>query len=132
MMFANPAVESGADRALVAGQPAIRGAARPAAPRTLEIDGSRWRSQRDFYDALSARLGSVERTCRSSETFLESMIYHLDLNAEQPPYQVVIRNPRDEFRPFLSDFAQGVAEARHDRSADPRWGGDVEVAITVA
>ena len=39
---------------------------RPGAAPLLELDGSRWRSPRDFYEALSAQLGSVERDCRSS------------------------------------------------------------------
>ena len=105
---------------------------RPADTPSFEIDGSRWRSRRDFYDALSALLGSVERDCRSSGSLLETMIYHLDRNAVQPPYELVIRNPSDELEPFLRDFASAVAEAREDRSADPRWGGDVEVVVTVA
>jgi len=110
---------------------AFRRAIRSTAMRTLEIDGSRWRSQKDFYDALSNLLGGVERTCRSSGTFLETMIYYPELNREQPPYEVVITNSSAELRPVLLAFASGVAEARQDRSANPRWGDDVEVLVTV-
>ena len=104
----------------------------PAAVHRLELNGSRWRSRRDFYDALSTLLGSVERDCRSSGSLLETMVYHLGLNAVQPPYEVVIRNPSDELKPFLRDFARSLAEAREDRAADPRWGDDVAVAVTLA
>ncbi|HEY6817036.1 MAG TPA: hypothetical protein VI168_15980 [Croceibacterium sp.] len=99
--------------------------------RTLEVNGSRWRSQRDFYDALSALLGSVERHSRHSGAFLDAMIYYPGLAAEQPPYEIVIRNPSDELRPFLCDFSCAVAGARQQRSADPNWGDDVEVMVTV-
>ena len=100
--------------------------------RTLEIDGTRWRSQKDFYDALSDILGGVERSCRSSGAFLETMIYYPELNALQPPYEVVITNPSEELRPFLIDFACGIAEARMDRLTNPTWGDDLDVVVTVA
>lgn len=104
------------------GNPAMLAGERPPAPRSLEIDGSRWRSPRDFYDALSGVLGGVERDCRSSESLLETMIDYPYLNAVQPPYEVVIRNPSAALEPFLSDFARSVADAR----------GDVGVVVTVA
>jgi len=104
----------------------------PAAIRTLEINGSQWRSQKDVYDALSDLLGSVERHCRSSGAILETMIYYPYLNMEQPPYEIVIKNASAELKPFLFDFAFGVAEARQDRSASPKWGDDIEVVVTVA
>ena len=109
-----------------------RGDASPAAMRTLEIDGSRWRSQRDFYDAMSGLLGGIERTCCSSGVLIDNMVYYPELNREQPPYEVVITNASAELRPVLLAFACGVAEARIDRSANPRWGDDVEVTVTVA
>jgi hypothetical protein len=110
----------------------VRGDARPAAMRTLEIDGSRWRSQRDFYDAMSDLLGGVERTCCSSGVLIDSMVYYPELNAEQPSYEVLITNSSAELRPFLFEFACGVAEARQDRRDNPKWGDDVEVAVTIA
>jgi hypothetical protein len=122
MLHATPLPEGGS-RALLAHEG-------PAPRRSLEIDGSRWRSRRDFYDALSGALGSVERDCRSSASLLETMVYHPALNTVQPPYAVVIRNPSAALEPFVRDFARSVAEARDDRSADP--GGDVEVVVTVA
>ena len=117
---------------LVDDQPLFRRDARPAAMRALEINGSQWRSQKDFYDALSDLLGGVERHCRSSGAFLETMIYYPELNLAQPPYEVVITNSPAALRPFLFDFACGVAEARQDRRVNPRWGDDMEVVVTVA
>jgi len=113
------------------GHPVVPTAIGPRALRTLELNGSRWRSQRDFYDALAALLGSVERHGRSSDVFLDTMVYYPGLNAEQPPYEIVIRNPSEELRPFLCDFACSVEGARQERSADPSWGDDVEVVVTV-
>ena len=113
-------------------QPVARRGVRSAAMRTLQIDGSQWRSQKDFYDALSDLLGCIERDCRSSGVFVEAMIYYPALNSERPPYEVVITNSSAELRPFLSDFACGVAEARQDRWANPKWGDDMEVVVTIA
>lgn len=113
-------------------RPPLRGDFRPAIMQTLVIDGSEWRSQKDFYDALSDLLGGVERHCRSSGAFLETMIYYPELNLQQPPYEVAITNSPAELRPFLFDFACGVAEAREDRRANPRWGDDIVVVVTVA
>jgi len=113
-------------------QPVVRRDVRPAARRMLEIDASHWRSQRDFYDALKGLLGSVERHCCSSEAVVETMIYYPDLNTQQPPYDILIRNASAELRPFLFDFACGVAQARQDRRASREWGDDVAVVVTVA
>ena len=113
-------------------QPVVGRNVPPVAKRTLEIDGSQWRSQKDFYDALSDLLGGVERHCRSSGALLETMIYYPNLNTEQPPYEVVITNASTELRPLLFDFACGVAESRQERRASRAWGDDVEVVVTVA
>jgi hypothetical protein len=110
----------------------VRTGVRSPAMRTLEINGSQWRSQKDFYDALTDLLGGVERNCRSSGVFLDTMIYYPGLNLEQPPYEVLITNSPAALRPFLSEFACDVAEARQDRRADPELGDDVAVVITVA
>ena len=59
------------------------------------------------------------------------MIYYLELNSVQPPYEVVITDADESIRPFLQDFAAWVAEARSDRNADPGWGDDVDVKVIV-
>jgi len=130
MPHSNPVREH--DVLLAGDQPIVRWNVRPGAIRTLEIDGSQWRSQKDFYDALSDLLGGVERHCRSSGAILETMVYYPDLNMEQPPYEIVITNASAELRPFLFDFACGVAGARQDRWVNPKWGDDVGVVVTVA
>lgn len=80
--------------------------------RRVELDGSGWQSQRDFYDALATALGSVEWHGRNADAFLESMIYYLDLNSVQPPYEVVVKNAPEGLRPFLRDFSSWVMGAR--------------------
>lgn len=99
--------------------------------RTIEIDGSRWRSEQDFYDALANALGSDEWHGRNAGAFEETMIYFLDLNRVQPPYQVVIRDADASLRPFLEDFASWTDEWREGRKNDPEWGDDVEVKVVV-
>ena len=100
--------------------------------QTLELDGSNWESQRDFYESLAEVLGSIEWHGRNADAFLETMVYYLDLNTVQPPYEVAIKNAPAGLRSFLGDFARWVKEARADRFADPNWGDDVEVTVTIA
>lgn len=98
--------------------------------QTIDLDGSGWRSERDFYDALAKALGSVGWHGRNANACEETMIYYLELNQVQPPYQVVIQNPYEPLRPFLNNFAKWIAEARQDRSREAGW-GDVEVSVRV-
>jgi hypothetical protein len=133
MLHSDTARRPDTSTVLLAGDPpVVRWGVRSEAIRRLEIDASQWRSQKDFYDALSDLLGGVERHCRSSGAILETMIYYPYLNTEQPPYEIVITNCSARLRPFLCDFARGVAEARQDRWANPKWGDDIEVVFTVA
>lgn len=99
--------------------------------QSVELDGRGWKSEADFYDALAAALGSFDGHGRNADAFEETMIYFLELNIIQPPYEVVIRNARGELRPFLRKFATWIAEARQNRRDDPTWGDDVEVSVTV-
>lgn len=98
---------------------------------TLKLDGSHWKSRGDFYDALAATLGSFAGHGRNADAFLETMVYHLDLNTIQPPYVVAVENAPKALLPFLHDFASWVAEARQGRIDDPDWGEDIEVAVRV-
>jgi RNAse (barnase) inhibitor barstar len=98
----------------------------------IELDGSGWQSQRDFYDGLAGALGSVEWHGRNADAFLETMVYYVDLNSVQPPYELLIKNAPEPLRPFLHDFSSWVAEARQDRRDDPGWGDDAEVTVIVA
>jgi RNAse (barnase) inhibitor barstar len=100
--------------------------------QTLELDGRRWKAEKDFYDALAAALGSFDRHGRNADAFEETMIYYLDLNTVRPPYEIVVRNAPEDLLPFLRKFARWIAEARQDRRNDPDWGDDVEVVVTVA
>ncbi|MFZ1743053.1 MAG: hypothetical protein WAT93_09380 [Pontixanthobacter sp.] len=59
------------------------------------------------------------------------MVYRLNLNRVQPPYKLVINDVSDLLRPYITDFASWVLEARDDRNTDPAWGDDVEVTVIV-
>ena len=98
----------------------------------LELNGSGWRSKVDFFEALAAALGSFAGHGRNAGAFEETMIYLLELNQVQPPYEVVIQDAPDDLRPYLAQFASWIAEARQDRRNDPDWGDDVEVIVSVA
>jgi hypothetical protein len=95
------------------------------------MNGSGWRSEKDFYDALANALGSVEWHGRNAAAFQETMIYYLDLNTVQPPYEVIVRDADDTLRPFLEDFASWIEQARKSRRDDPEWGDDVDVKVLI-
>jgi len=97
--------------------------------RKIELDGSGWRSELNFYEALASALGSVEWHGRNADAFEETMIYYLELNQVQPPYELVVRNAQERMRSFLVEFAGWIAEAREDRKTD--WGSDVDVVVTI-
>ena len=99
--------------------------------RTLEMNGRDWQSPEDFYDALATALGSIGWHGRNADAFAESMIYYLDLNRVQPPYEVIIQDSNESIRPFLLGFASSIKEARGDRNGDPDWGDDVDVKVIV-
>jgi len=98
---------------------------------TLELDGGDWKTKTDFYTALAAALGSFEGHGLNADAFEETMVYYLQLNTVQPPYEVVIRNAPHDLLPFLRQFASWIAKARQGRRDDPVWGDDVEVSVTV-
>jgi len=100
--------------------------------RAIEMNASGWQSKEDFYDALAVALGSFEGHGRNADAFEETMIYYLDLNAVQPPYEVVIRDANEQLKPFLTEFASWIQEAREQRRSDPKWGDDVDVKVIVS
>lgn len=99
--------------------------------QTIELNGSGWRSDSDFYDALANALGSVEWHGRNAGAFEESMIYFLDLNTVQPPYEVIVRDADVTLRPFLEKFSSWIDNWREGRRDDPEWGGDVHVKVVI-
>ena len=98
----------------------------------IELDASNWQSKHDFYEALAQGLRSFAGHGRNADAFLETMVYYLELNEVQPPYEIRISHPSDEMRPFLQEFSGWVAEARKDRVDDPDWGDDVRVSVVVS
>ncbi|UOR14396.1 barstar family protein [Qipengyuania aquimaris] len=99
--------------------------------REIPLDASGWRSRADLFEALADALGSVEWHGRNADAFLETMIYHIDLNAVQPPYEIMVRNAPSELKEYVIEFASWVREAREDRKGDPEWGDDIEVSMVV-
>lgn len=97
--------------------------------RRIDLNGEGWKSDRDFYDTLATALGSPHWHGRNGDAFLETMVYMIDANTIQPPYEIVIGNAPEPLRPFLSDFASWLVQARQDRRNDPGWGDDVDVSV---
>ena len=99
--------------------------------KEIPLDASHWKSQADFFEALAQALGSIEWHGRNADAFLETMIYHTDLNTVQPPYKVTIRNTSAELQEYVVNFASWVRKAREDRKSDREWGDDIEVNMVV-
>ena len=99
--------------------------------QVIDLDGGGWLSELDFYNALARALGSVEWHGRNANAFEETMIYYLELNETQPPYEIVIRNANEPLLPFLREFASRIGRARGDRKDDPNWGDDVDVRVSI-
>ena len=99
--------------------------------REILLDGGQWKSRADFFEALAEGLGSVEWHGRNADAFLETMIYHVDLNTVQPPYVLKILNASEEVRGYVAKFALWIEEARADRRSNAEWDGDVEVRMVV-
>ena len=87
--------------------------------QTIELSGRSWLTMKHFYDALADALGSFEAHGRNPNAFCETMIYCLDLNSVQPPYEVVITGAHAFLKPSLREFASWVEEARTDRKMTP-------------
>lgn len=98
---------------------------------TIEMDASEWRSKEDFYDALAIALGSFDGHGRNAAAFEETMIYYLQLNDVQPPYEVIVRNSNEVIGPFVREFSTWIQETRADRRNDPEWGDDIDVKVVV-
>lgn len=98
---------------------------------TISLSGEKWRTKQDFYDALAVALGCVDWHGRNADAFLDTMVYHTNLNRVQPPYRVVIRDVSHDMRPFLIDFAAWVQDARENRKVEREWGDDVDVSVSV-
>jgi hypothetical protein len=95
----------------------------------VEIDASGWGSVQDFVAAIKKAIGAPEGHGNSIDAFLDTMIYHDEINSLKSPYTLKIRGlakadsqAREKCR-LLAEYL--TKEAVSDR------GTDLEVAIVL-
>jgi hypothetical protein len=58
---------------------------------TIDLDAANWKTPSDFYDALCSALKAPEWHGRSVNAFIDSIIWHDNINGVLPPYSIRIR-----------------------------------------
>lgn len=99
--------------------------------KEILLDATEWQTKEDFFETLAQALGSIEWHGRNADAFLETMIYHTDLNTVQPPYQLSVQHVSGDVGEYVEKFVSWVHEAKADRKTDPEWGDNVEVHMRV-
>jgi|LWDU01.1.fsa_nt_gi phage-related protein len=97
--------------------------------KEILLDATEWRTKEEFFEALAEALGSIEWHGRNADAFIETMVYHTDLNTVQPPYQLTVHNASGAVKEYVAKFASWVNEAKVDRKTDPEWGDEIEVNV---
>jgi hypothetical protein len=102
----------------------------PVDMTTIDLDASGWRSSSDFFNALATALKSPEWHGRSIDAFLDTMVWHDDIDGVIPPYTIRIRGLQDapkNVRDEVHDLRDCLVEARAEHRS--MYGKDVDVSI---
>jgi hypothetical protein len=83
----------------------------------------------DFVNALKKAIGAPDWHGSSVDAFLDSMIYHDDINALRSPYTIRMMGA-DKAKPEARDAIRELAEAINRHGAADR-GGDLEVTLLI-
>jgi Barstar (barnase inhibitor) len=95
----------------------------------VELHADGWATAVDVVNALKKAIGAPDWHGASPDAFLDSMIYHDDINALKPPYTLRISGT-DRAKPEARNFARLLARLIHEAGASDR-GGDLEVTMLV-
>jgi hypothetical protein len=97
--------------------------------RIIELHADGWITAMDFANALKKAIGAPDWHGESVDAFLDSMIYHDDINALKSPYTIRIRGAA-KAGSGAQDFARLLAQAITKHGARD-WGGDLEVIMLI-
>jgi hypothetical protein len=95
----------------------------------VELRADDWVSVLDFVNALKKAIGAPDWHGNSVDAFLDSMIYHDDINELRSPYTIRIGGV-DKAKPEVQDEVRLLARLINEAGASDR-GGDLEVTILV-
>ena len=96
-------------------------------PIDLQADG--WIRARDFYCALKKAIGAPGWHGDSPDAFLDSMLYHDDVNALRAPYTIRVSGTQN-VKPEVRDAICLLARLINERGGSDR-GGDLEITMLV-
>jgi len=90
--------------------------------KIIELDGSSWSSENDFYAALLTELGSPGWHGHNLNALWDSLTS--DINEVRPPLSVVVQGT-SHLSPDMQTLFEGVsglfADARNERGLDVRF-----------
>ena len=95
----------------------------------IELRADGWVTAMDSVAALKKAIGAPDWHGDSVDAFLDSMIYHDDINALKAPYTIRIVGA-DKAGPEAQDAIRRLAHAIDKHGSSDR-GGDLEVTILV-
>lgn len=101
----------------------------PLPMRIVELHADGWVTVMDFVNALKNAVGAPDWHGSSVDAFLDSMIYHDDINALKAPYTISIGGV-DKAKPDARNAVRCWARVINERGASDR-GTDLEVTILV-
>lgn len=97
--------------------------------KIVELHADKWVTSADFTDALKRAIGAPNWHGSSMDAFLDSMIYHDEINALKAPYTIRIGSV-DKAKPEAQDAIRLLARLISERGASDR-GTDLEVTVLV-
>jgi hypothetical protein len=95
----------------------------------VELDAAGWITALDFLNALKKAIGAPDWHGSSVDAFLDTMIYHDDINALRSPYTIRIVGTR-RAKPEVQDMIRLLAWHIDKHGAADR-GGNLEVTMLV-
>jgi len=95
----------------------------------VELHADGWVTAMDFMNALKKAIGAPDWHGSSYDAFLDSMIYHDDLNALRSPYTIRISGVH-KAKPEAQNAIRLLARLINEHGASDR-GGDLEVTMLV-
>jgi hypothetical protein len=95
----------------------------------IELHAERWVTATDFVNALKEAIGAPDWHGSSLDAFLDSMIYHDEINALKSPYKIRISGVENA-KPEAQDAIRLLARLINERGASDR-GTDLEVTTLI-
>ena len=98
--------------------------------RIVDLHADGWITATDFYCALKQAIGAPEWHGDSPDAFLDSMVYHDDINALRAPYTIRVTGTH-KVSPEARDAICLLARLINERGSSDR-GSALEVAMVVS